>query len=181
MLNKKDIQDILSDITYKNWEFNIQVKDGSFNLQISLPNKKNGEYYISPYISKNEIIQKCIKSVLSLEEQEFRLNFKYKDTPLFHSNYNFDYLLNLSKLSENRKDVIDRTSLEIKDSVGNLARVNDLRLYNGKKYYIKSHGFKFSLERDMFNFHESETIDIHEDNIWESELIGVYDSNKKYI
>ena len=74
----------------------------------------------------------------------------------------------------------ERRSLIIEDQNGDVSKVHDLRMYNEKLYFIKDHGFKFTLERNLYQFDENDSIDINEDVIWESNLVGTYENDKKY-
>lgn len=104
-MNKEEIKSIIDNIEYKNWTFDIQEKNDGFNLQAILGNNtKSGKWYISPYITKSELVQKCFLCVLQAEEHETRLEFKYKMSPIFKPHYDVDDLVDLSKKSTDRRE-----------------------------------------------------------------------------
>ena len=99
-----DLLLILEDISYKDWGFNLQDKDGSFNLQAILPDgRKSGKWYISPFISKSEFVQRCFLCATSAEEHETRLEFKYKGHSVFKPHYDVDDLVILSEKLEDKR------------------------------------------------------------------------------
>lgn len=48
----------------------------------------------------------------------------------------------------------------------------DLRMYHGKMYKVVDHNWCFILERNLVQFRENKRIDIGEDVMYESELVG---------
>ena len=108
-MTEQEILNILKDLTYKNWNFIIHQKDSGWNLQAELERwdtkerTKSGKWYVSPHITKSELVQLCLKCVISAEEHESRLNFKYKGAQIFKPHYDVEDLVNLSKKSEEKR------------------------------------------------------------------------------
>tara|TARA_R110000772_G_scaffold2410_4_gene8495 strand:- start:7008 stop:7328 length:321 start_codon:yes stop_codon:yes gene_type:complete len=103
-MTKEEIISIIEDIDYKNWGFNIQEKEDGYNLQAILSNNtKSGKWYISPYITKSELVQRCFLCVLQAEEHQIRLEFTYKNSPIFKPHYDVDDLVELSKRSIDKR------------------------------------------------------------------------------
>ena len=102
---KEDILSIISNIQYEDWKFIITEKNDGWNLQVELPNNKgkSGKWYISPFVTKSELVQRSFLCILQALEHDARLNFKYKGEAIFKPHYDVDDLVELSKHSENKR------------------------------------------------------------------------------
>jgi hypothetical protein len=103
--SKKDIINILNQVEFEDWEFVITEKNDGWNLQVKLPDNKgkSGKWYISPYMSKSELVQRSFLCILQALEHDARLNFKYKGEAIFKPHYDVDDLVRLSKTSIDKR------------------------------------------------------------------------------
>lgn len=104
-MKRNEIISVINNIKYKDWSFDLQEKNDGYNLQAILSNgEKSGKWYISPHISKSELVQRCFLCVSQAEEHETRKSFKYKDESIFNPHFNVDDLVKLSKKSEDKRN-----------------------------------------------------------------------------
>jgi hypothetical protein len=104
-MNKEELDQILNDIEFRDWEFILQEKNDGYNLQAILPHNKgkSGKWYISPHITKSEFVQRVFQCIRMAEEHETRLDFKYKESSIFKPHYDVDDLVELSKISTQKR------------------------------------------------------------------------------
>jgi hypothetical protein len=103
-MTKPDIELILHDIAYKDWQFYIGEKDGVLFLQVRLfrlsePGKlQHGrKWLLSEHMVKSEIVQTAFKAVLTAEEHECREQFRYRGEPIFGAHYDVEALHELAR------------------------------------------------------------------------------------
>lgn len=105
-----DIQNILSDVNYKDWTFRVSSLSESFFIQVQftvidedtqLPEIHRGrKWYINSYMTRSEIVQTAFLAVMVAEEHETRNNFRYKNKAIFCPLYNADELVAFSEKAD---------------------------------------------------------------------------------
>lgn len=68
----------------------------------ALVEQKSGKYYISPYATKGEVVQKCLLACIQFMEHEVRENFKYKGLRIFGPHISLDALIERATTTEKR-------------------------------------------------------------------------------
>jgi hypothetical protein len=114
-MNKEEIEQILDNISYKDWTFAVIEKGEHLFLQavwleqdsytkvyLSQASRK---WYLSPFMTVSEIVQTVFLLVKTVEEHEMREGFKYKDQRIFNPHFSADALAELcrSKAFDYRK------------------------------------------------------------------------------
>ena len=110
--HKSYFSNILNEVEYKNWEFyvgkdetrcylQVQFKDscndtGKVNLQ------KGRKWFLSPHMTKSEVVSTALKAVLTAEEHEAREKFLYKKARIFGPHLDVDFLANLALITDER-------------------------------------------------------------------------------
>jgi len=99
----EDINNIIADIKYKDWEFCIDSIADAFELKVyfgspciktSKVEKQSGrKWLISAYSTNSEIVLTVLKAILTAEEHEVRENFKYKNVNIFHPHIDVNVLV----------------------------------------------------------------------------------------
>jgi len=107
---KQKFERDLADINYKDWDFNIVPDNDRLYLQIGfwaydttrpLHEQADREYqtcrkwFLSPHMTKSEVVQTALKAVLAAEEHEARECFLYKGKPVFGPHFNIDRLFDV--------------------------------------------------------------------------------------
>jgi len=94
----------LKDVAYKDWDIKIRMDGERPYLQIGfwdadLTNPAGAKMYqscrkwfLSPHMTKSEVIQTAFKAVLSAEEHETRERFAYKGKAIFGPHFHVDAL-----------------------------------------------------------------------------------------
>jgi hypothetical protein len=106
MLSLQDIQGIVADVHYRDWDFQATESSGRIYLQIAFlrsrldsehddrpENELTRKWLLSPFMTKGEIVQTCLKAVLTAEEHEARERFTYKDLKVFSPHFDLDLLV----------------------------------------------------------------------------------------
>jgi hypothetical protein len=107
------IQSILSEVKYKDWEFRVKSKGDGWTLQIIFfaPDNDNPDpellfeqhcrkYYLSPYMTKSEIVRTAFLAVRQAEEHEMCELFLYKGQRIFNPHVNMDDLVEMASKSQ---------------------------------------------------------------------------------
>lgn len=107
MLSDKDIEEILSNISFPNFKFYFGRKDETRYLQIHCDGKCNfsgqdlhwhgRKWMLSIYMIPNEIVQTAFKAVQAALEHEMREQFRYKDQTIFDPHLDVEYLVAIRK------------------------------------------------------------------------------------
>ena len=115
MNTEKFFSDILSYIEYKRWSFHLGCSGDSHYLQVKFvcecsvtgkPEPWSGrKWYLSPHMTKSEVVQTAFKAVLTAEEHESREKFKYNGQAIFGPHFDVDVLASVCKLKEMAMDV----------------------------------------------------------------------------
>lgn len=98
------IQKALSQVQYKDWEFVVKEKGSGWTLQVQFWASDNDhprgdlarqhcrKYYLSPYMTKSEIIRTAFVAVRQAEEHEMCELFTYKGQRIFNPHVDVDAL-----------------------------------------------------------------------------------------
>lgn len=88
-MNLTEIQEVISDIQYKDWVFDVSVTGvpGLYCLQVRFTDNAipwtGRKWYLSHRMTTSEIAQTALKAVLTAEEHEAREKFLYKGAAIF--------------------------------------------------------------------------------------------------
>lgn len=102
MLSTTEIEEILGTVQYRDWQF-ILGEDGDrayLQVQFDAPDMTTGEpelqrgrkWFLSPHMTKSEIVTTSLKAVLTAVEHEAREDFKYKGKAIFGPHWDVDAL-----------------------------------------------------------------------------------------
>lgn len=88
-----DLQKVVDEISYKDWQFRLLEKGDGFLLQVEFMARciKSGElalqrgrkWYISSHACRSEIVRTAYKAIEAAEMHELHENFKYKGKLIF--------------------------------------------------------------------------------------------------
>lgn len=108
-LTRLDMENILGAIKYQDWKFHYDKMDDGFYIQVQFRAKDscpvpvsdseqridwNGrKWYISRHSTEDEVVQTCLKAVLTAVEHEAREQFTYLGKPIFQPHMNLKDLL----------------------------------------------------------------------------------------
>ena len=105
-----EVDSILNEITYRDWTFDLIVdatgqKSRTF-IRVRFNAGDEGwqtgrKWYISPHMTKSEVVQTALKAVLAAEEHEAREAFRYKGSKIFGPHFDVDVLVELAKKKAN--------------------------------------------------------------------------------
>lgn len=105
-MTEKEIQKIIDDISYKNYQFKLGNKNGTLYLQVIFlaPDNYTGEvepqfcrkWQLSKFMVKSEVVRTAYKAVLAAEEHEVGEHFKYKDKLIFCPHVDVEALLDIA-------------------------------------------------------------------------------------
>lgn len=107
MLTKKDFENIVSNIEYKDWRLRVGQNEEHFFLQVlfDAPDNHTGiieeqrcrKWQLSVYMTKSEVVRTAYKAVLAAEEHEVGEHFKYKDELIFNPHVDVETLVDVIK------------------------------------------------------------------------------------
>lgn len=98
----------LDDVNYKDWGFEVRIKEGCVFLQVTFLARDNDDpksgleiqrgrkWLLSQYMTKSEFIQTALKAVITAEEHEIRELFTYKGAAIFGPHFDVDELHRLT-------------------------------------------------------------------------------------
>ena len=97
---KKRFREILDDCYYSDScgvEFQLHLLDdnGRPVLQLERYGVKGRKWFLSPHMTKSELVQTVFKAMLTYVEHEFRSGFTYKGRLIFGPHFNVDKLVEL--------------------------------------------------------------------------------------
>lgn len=108
------VEEVLRDIRYEDYSFVVVPKDSVLLLQIVCtgtcnvtgePLKwKSRKWFLSPHMTRGEIVQTAFKAVMTALEHEARELFKYKDVAIFDPHYDIDKLVELRSQTDALKE-----------------------------------------------------------------------------
>lgn len=100
---------VLREVRYKDWQFRISHATGAVGFLLSVQFKDadgcvwNGrKWYVSPYMTRSEIVQTALKAVLTAEEHEAREQFTYKGKAIFGPHLDVEKLVDQAEEIEVR-------------------------------------------------------------------------------
>lgn len=99
-MNLTQIQEIIQDITYKDWLITA-IKLYEENLIYLTFKDKKGVYYnsrkwlISRYATRSEVVQTIFLAIKTAEEHEMREEFMYKNSAIFGPHFDVEQLRNV--------------------------------------------------------------------------------------
>jgi len=113
MLKKQDIEEIVSQISYKDWRLKVGQNEEHFYLQVlfDAPDNNTGiieeqrcrKWQLSVHMCPSEVVRTAYKAVLAAEEHEVGEHFKYKDTLIFNPHVDVEALVSI--IGSNKLDV----------------------------------------------------------------------------
>jgi hypothetical protein len=99
-LDWEDMLRIASRVSYKGWQFHVEMREGPSWLQLRFHADGRIEHcrkwMLSSHMTESEFVQTCLKAVLSAEEHEARENFTYKGKKIFGPHINVNSLLEVA-------------------------------------------------------------------------------------
>jgi hypothetical protein len=92
MWNRMHLEQLMKSVTYKKWSFRILEKGDGFLLQCGWANncQRSRKWYVSPHMTKSEVVQTAFKMVVTAEEHEAREQFQFRGVPIFNPHFNVD-------------------------------------------------------------------------------------------
>lgn len=110
-----EIENILGDLKYKDWEFRLSGNDaGPLYLQVRFvaPNNTTGtleswsgrKWCISCHMTKSEVVLTALKAVLTAEEHEAREQFLYRGKAIFGPHLDVDCLFEQAEKLDAREE-----------------------------------------------------------------------------
>ncbi len=107
MLTKDNIEEILSEVTYLDWWFEVghfaeKLTLGAMYIQVQfrdedLQLQHGRKWFVSQHSTKDEVVQTALKAVLTSIEHEAREAFLYKGFPIFGPHHSLDDLVNIQQ------------------------------------------------------------------------------------
>ena len=107
-MNVVEIRDLLAQVKYQDWQFEVVSKPGSEKpayLQVTflapcndtgIPSIQKGrKWTLSEWMTKSEVVSTAFKAVLTAVEHEVRETFKYKQQAIFGPHIDVDVLADL--------------------------------------------------------------------------------------
>lgn len=104
-MTSKRLHNIIKNIRYKDWTFDIQVRKDCFLLQVRFyaedSETKRWEvqhcrkWFISTHACKAEVVRTAFKAVLAAEQHEVNENFRYRGVPIHSPHLNPDKLADI--------------------------------------------------------------------------------------
>ncbi len=102
MKTQLQIQKILSDCKYKDWQFHLTAKGDGYLFQIRFWGECNftgkrelqhcRKWYISPHMCESEIVNTVFFACKVAEEHEVREQFRYKNTAVYNGHISIGWL-----------------------------------------------------------------------------------------
>ena len=108
MLTLNEIKQIVAEIRYKDWNFDVIAFDQTNPLlRVRFTDPETGEtqkgrkWVISYHMTKSELVLTALKAVLTAEEHEAREIFRYRGSKIFNPHINVDKMVELTRKLEN--------------------------------------------------------------------------------
>jgi hypothetical protein len=101
------IEDIVADIKYKDWEFTTETDQFGDSLFLRVAFDADGKrqygrkWLISRHMPKSEIVLTALKAVITAEEHEAREAFRYQGVRIFGPHIDVDKLVELARYKDN--------------------------------------------------------------------------------
>ncbi len=111
MLTVEDMRDIVDEISYLDWRINIYDEgDRSFLQCAFIANdlvtgepqwQRSRKWFLSPHMTKSEVVSTALKAVLTAVEHEVRESFRYRGSAIFGPHFDVDALADFAKRADN--------------------------------------------------------------------------------
>lgn len=99
---------ILSKVQYKDWDFYVgscegerpylQIRFYEMDSYTNLPEPQHGrKYFLSPWMTKSEVVATAFQAILAAEFHECREFFKYEGHPIYSPHFSVDALVDLCR------------------------------------------------------------------------------------
>lgn len=106
--------DDLREVAFLDWKFHVGLDDVRPFLQVRFtaadtryggaPEHQTGrKWFLSPHMTKSEVVQTALKAVLTAVEHEARENFKYRGAAIFGPHINVEALWLASKAPADKR------------------------------------------------------------------------------
>lgn len=102
MMDMGELQAVMGELEYKDWVFHIgedgdrcflQVRFTALDVETMEVSWQSGrKWWISPHMTKSEVVQTALKAVLTAEEHEAREQFRYGGQRIFGPHIDVDVL-----------------------------------------------------------------------------------------
>lgn len=118
MMTFEEIQAIVALCSCQDFEFLVRLDDDRPYLQVEYleadissgedETQRSRKWFLSPYMTKSEIVQTCLKACLTSVEHRVREDFKYKLGPhskpraIFSPHWSVDFLYSNASKAENK-------------------------------------------------------------------------------
>lgn len=98
MLDLLALELIVDDISYRRWKFSVDNKNGLLFVYATFDDglQKTRKWYISPHMTKSEVVQTILALVLLAEEHEVREHFRYKNRKIFGPHFDADVMVEVA-------------------------------------------------------------------------------------
>jgi hypothetical protein len=96
------IREVVSLVRYSDWEFRVFERAGDAVLQLLFRDDegrewKSRKWLLSEHATASEIVQTCLKAVLTAIEHEAREAFLFRGFPVFGPHHDVEALLNMAQ------------------------------------------------------------------------------------
>lgn len=115
MLLPDEINELLGQIDYKDWQFHLIVDQGKMSIQARFFDRcadtgdtimqYGRKWQISKHMTKSEVLQTALKAVLTAEEHEAREKFTWRGRAIFGPHIDIEALWQLSGITDAREAV----------------------------------------------------------------------------
>lgn len=106
MKSVSDIRAILDAVSYLNWEFFVGLDGPRPYLQVkfdaadtryggALEHQSGRKWFLSPHMTRSEIVTTALKAVLTAVEHEARESFRYRGRAIFGPHFDVEKLVRL--------------------------------------------------------------------------------------
>lgn len=119
-MTKQEMRDVVDEISFRDWLFHTdEMGDGLFlqvqfiapDVKIGVKSKQSGrKWYLSPHMTRGEIVQTALAAVLLAVEHEAREEFTYRGRAIFGPHFDLDGLI--EACDEKRLEMRPRSPLK---------------------------------------------------------------------
>lgn len=110
-MNLAEMQEAISQITYKDWRIRLYLDGDRPYLQVSfleedmttkvIEEQKGRKWFLSPHMTKSEVVSTALKAVLTAEEHETREKFRFQGKAIFGPHFDVDQLVKFATYKDN--------------------------------------------------------------------------------
>jgi hypothetical protein len=121
MMGRKDFEAILADVEYGDWAIDVvalaeqhaycedhrtsHMVETALALRVrfldNAETQTGRKWYLSPHMTRSEVVLTALKAILTAEEHEARERFRYKGRRIAGPHINVDFLVATTGLKEN--------------------------------------------------------------------------------